>query len=80
MCSAVFHKKDFTYEHTKATLMRLPVGFYKIDRDMRIGNWFHAQGQNYATWKGYFICDDMYMPNLEMSCHIKTLMVHWRLT
>ena len=73
MCSAVFHKKDFTYEHTKATLMRSPVGFYKIDRDMRIGNWFHAQGQNYATWKGYFICDDMYMPNLEMSCHIKNI-------
>lgn len=72
-CSAILHKEDIKFERTKATLMKSPVGFYKIERDMRIGNWFHAQGQNYATWKGYFICDDMYMPNLERSCPIKCI-------
>lgn len=72
-CSAIFHKEDIKFESTKATLRPSPVRFYKIERDMRIGNWFHAQGQNYATWKGYFICDDMYMPNLERSCPIKSI-------
>lgn len=45
----------------------------KIERDMRIGNWFHAQGQNYVTWRSQFICDDMYVENLERKCDIRQI-------
>lgn len=44
-----------------------------IERQMRIGNWFHAQGQNYVTWKGKFICDDMYVENLERFCYMQQI-------
>lgn len=39
----------------------LKVSWYRLGRlDMRIGNWFYAQGENYATTAGKFICFDPY--------------------
>lgn len=70
-CSAIFSKGDIFYDHLPDNTLRPTyIRFRKIERDMRIGNWFHAQGQNYATWKGRFICDDMYVENLERECSI----------
>ena len=69
--SAIFNKGDIFYEHIPDNKLRpTNIRFRQIERDMRIGNWFHAQGQNYATWKGLFICDDMYVENLERVCSI----------
>ncbi len=53
--------------------MKSPVGFYKIERDMRIGNWFHAQGQNYATWKDISSATICIRQKLERSCPIKSI-------
>lgn len=45
----------------------------EIEQDMYIGNWFYAQGQNYVTWRGKFICDDVYFENLERKCDIRQM-------
>lgn len=36
-----------------------------LDKTMTIGNWFYAQGYNYVTVDGKFICDDPYVEGLE---------------
>lgn len=45
----------------------------RLEDKMRIGNWFHAQGQNYMTWRGLFICDDIYIQDLEYECDIRNI-------
>lgn len=73
-CSAVFNKGEIHYgtlpQGTQGTLHNTSIRFRQLESDMRIGNWFHAQGQNYATWKGKFICDDMYVESCERECSI----------
>ena len=70
---AIFEKNDLGYGQTRSKLCVSHIRFPKIEREMRIGNWFYAQGQHYATWKGRFICDDMYIPNCERECSIKEI-------
>lgn len=68
-CSAIFKKGEIYYDQiSHGVLQNTSIRFRSIERDMRIGNWFHAQGQNYATWKSKFICDDMYVEGLEREC------------
>ncbi len=70
-CSVAFRKGEIFYgQSAQGTLQNSSIRFRQIERDMRIGNWFHAQGQNYATWKGRFICDDMYVADCEEECSI----------
>lgn len=68
--SAIFTKKDIKYGNTQSKLKTSNERLGCIDKNMRIGNWFHAQGQNYVTWKGKFICDDVYVQNCERECSI----------
>lgn len=72
-CSVAFKKDEIYYGNRLFETLPLQassVRFRKIEKDMRIGNWFHAQGQNYATWKSRFICDDMYVADGERECSI----------
>lgn len=73
--SVVFKKEEVDYRYQLQDPLSLPlrpssIRFRQIERDMRIGNWFRAQGQNYATWKGRFIRDDMYVEGRERECSI----------
>lgn len=73
-CSAVFSNGQFGFVCIDSNIMRKSsIKFRKLEKEMRIGNWFHAQGQNYATWKGLFICDDMYVEGVERECFIKEI-------
>ena len=70
-CSVVFKNGEIGYGSLPQDgLQKTSIRFRKLESDMRIGNWFHAQGQNYATWKGMFICDDMYVEGLERECRL----------
>lgn len=73
-CSIVFTNGQIDYglldqKKLHNSLIRLR----KLEKDMRIGNWFYAQGQNYVTWKGLFICDDVYVEGAERECSIKDI-------
>ena len=73
-CSAVFTNGQLGFAGIDSNLMsKSLIRFRKLEKEMRIGNWFHAQGQNYATWKGLFICDDMYVEGVERECFIKDM-------
>ena len=70
-CSVAFKNGEIGYGSLPQDgLQKTSIRFRKLESDMRIGNWFHAQGQNYATWKGMFICDDMYVEGLERECRL----------
>lgn len=73
-CSAIFKKGEIHYgalsQSKQGVWYNTTVRFRQLERDMRIGNWFHAQGQNYVTWKGKLICDDMYVEGCERECSI----------
>lgn len=49
----------FDYEKLKSgektKLVNSHVDMVRLDNEMRIGNWFYAQGYNYVTYKGKFI-------------------------
>lgn len=76
-CSVVFKKGEIGYGSLPQDgLQKTSIRFRKLESDMRIGNWFHAQGQNYATWKGMFICDDMYVEGLERECPLGNIDGH----
>ena len=59
---------DFGYGQTSAPLQSSTIRFQKLEKTMRVGIWYHAQGQNYATFDNTFVCDDMYVPNCGRKC------------
>lgn len=76
-CSVVFKQGEIDYGYLPQDgLQKTSIRFRKLENDMRIGNWFHAQGQNYATWKDRFICDDMYVEGLERECPLGNIDGH----
>ena len=76
-CSAKFHKEDIKFECTKARLRPSPVRFHKIERDMRIGNWFHAQGQNMQPGKDISSATICICQTWKDHVLLKALMVPW---
>lgn len=66
-------RKDY-YARTEPTnLVYTSIRLRNLESQMRIGNWFYAQGQNYVTWRDEFICDDVYVENVERKCSIQKI-------
>lgn len=69
--------KCFTPEdrkvHARAELRASSVSLRFLDQSMTTGNWFYAQGQNYVTVHGKFICDDPYYEGRERECNLREL-------
>lgn len=62
-CICFDRKKLFSREKTELSCSS--VDMVRMDNDMRVGNWFYAQGYNYVTYKGKFIMriDPYYGPS-----------------
>ena len=76
-CSAILHKEDIKFERTKATLMKSPVGFYKIERDMRIGNWFLHKDKTMQLGKDISSATICICQTWKGHVQLKALMVPW---
>ncbi len=77
MASVSFSKGSIGYgKLPEALLDKSSVRLRELERYMDMGNWFHAQGQNYVTWRGRFICDDMYVEGLERECLLNSIDGH----
>lgn len=46
-----FNSNEISYGQTKAPLISSRIRLRKMEKKMHIGNWFHAQGQNYVTMR-----------------------------
>lgn len=64
----VIKGEDIGYGQTKACLRTTSIRFRNLEHDLQIGTWYHAQGQNYATFGNLFVCDDMYVSDCERAC------------
>ncbi len=69
-CFTDADRKNTEYQ---ATLQSTPLRLRNLDHTMKIGNWFYAQGHNYVTLDGKFICDDPYFEGRERICDIEKL-------
>lgn len=54
-------------------LKQTPIRLSKLEHTLGIGNWFYAMGQNFVTFNNTFVCDDVYMPNLERECSLSEI-------
>ena len=62
--------EDVGYGQTHVKLCRSSIRFRRLEHDLQIGTWYHAQGQNYATFNNLFVCDDMYVADCERECSV----------
>ena len=49
------------------------VRFRNLSEQMGVGTWYHAQGQNVATYDNKIVWDDMYVANCERECNFSEI-------
>ena len=72
----IFQKNNNTeasLDPDSKVLKQSPIRLSKLEHTLGIGNWFYAMGQNFVTFNNTFVCDDVYMPNLERECSLSKI-------
>ena len=65
--------ESIAYGQTKAHLKPSSFRLRDLEREIRVGTWYYAQGQNYVTFNNIFVCDDVYIENCERECSFRDL-------